>query len=400
MSIDVIVPSVGESIKEGILVSWLKENGSYVKEGENLFEIETDKASMEIPSPATGYLTILVNAPSDIKIGQLVAKIDEKVEETKEEKIKDKPEIKEENIPLSPAVRKLVKENQLDIKEIEGSGKDGRILKYDVIKRLEETKESSKKDENLEIPKIDIPIKADQPQIPQKERQTRVKMSLIRKTISERMVLSKQQTAMLTTFNEINMSEVIRIREAYNETYIKKHGVKLGIMSFFLKASVKALMEFPQVNAMIDGDEIVYNNFYDIGIAVSTDRGLIVPVIKDVDQLSFSEIEKKIKELSEKARTKKITPDELVGGTFTITNGGIFGSLFSTPIINPPQTAILGMHAIQKRPVVIRDEIKIAPMMYVALSYDHRLIDGKDSVSFLVKIKELIEHPERIMLDI
>jgi 2-oxoglutarate dehydrogenase E2 component (dihydrolipoamide succinyltransferase) len=428
MNRNVVVPSIGESINQGVLVAWLKQNGDYVEEGDSLFELETEKATMAIPAPCQGYLTILVEAGSEVKIGQTVASIANEAPaaspaKTPTDHNPTPPSQVATDLPLSPAVRKLVDDHHLTPHEIVGSGKAGRILKGDVIASLDQAvtgsvpppapmpamTSSAPKHEGAAPTAATFPPppprseSTPQPTTPATsptERQTRVKMTMLRRTIAERLLASKQQTAMLTTFNEINMGEVMRLRDAYKELYPKKHGVKLGMMSFFVKAVVRALQEFPVVNAMIEGDDVVYNNFYDIGVAVSTDRGLMVPIIRGADQLDFAGIEKKIQDLSEKARTKRLALEEMSGGTFTITNGGVFGSLFATPIINPPQTAILGMHAVQRRPIAVGDEVKIAPMMYVALSYDHRLIDGRDSVTFLFRIKELVEHPERLMLDI
>jgi 2-oxoglutarate dehydrogenase E2 component (dihydrolipoamide succinyltransferase) len=434
MKTEVVIPEIGESVTEGTITVWLKKEGDFVLEGEDLFELETDKATLAIPSPAAGVLSIRVKEGSEVTIGQVVAdletdKVSDKIArlegkpveaahtKTKSErepeiesdkKVVDLKESKKEKstqLPLSPAVRHYMEEHGLKPEEITGTGKDGRITKKDVLQIIEEKKQlegkrvaagepagSSMKTSQARKPEI-APLAA-------VERQTRVTMSTIRRRTAERLVASQQSAAHLTTFNEVDMAKILEIREQYRESFEKKHGVRLGFMSFFVKACCSALAEFPEVNAYIEGDEIVYNNFYDIGIAVSTERGLLVPVLRDADRMNFAEIEGEVRMFAEKARNKKLSIDNLQGGTFTITNGGVFGSLLSTPIPNPPQTAILGMHKIQKRPVVVNDEVVIRPMMYVALTYDHRLIDGRVAVSFLVKVKELLEDPQRLLLDI
>ncbi|HUV07049.1 MAG TPA: 2-oxoglutarate dehydrogenase complex dihydrolipoyllysine-residue succinyltransferase [Spirochaetia bacterium] len=401
MNHEVKVPEMGESIAGGILTAWLKEEGATIREGEELFELETDKATLSIPSPVSGILHIKVEADTEVTIGQAVATIDPAPAG------QDAPRTGEATVSggaagvravksqttLSPAVRRVVAENKLNADSIQGTGKGGRLTKADAL-RVAAGQQASETPESHE-PK---PLERG-PDLPA-ERQSRVKMTTIRKRIAERLVQSKQNAAHLTTFNEIDMHHVLELRRRYREPFEKKHGVRLGFMSFFIKACCRALEAFPNVNAMIDGEEIVYNHFYDIGVAVSTDRGLIVPVIRDADRRNFADIEKRIVSFVERARDKKLTPDELTGGTFSITNGGVFGSLLSTPIPNPPQTAILGMHTIQRRPVVSEEQIVIRPMMYVALSYDHRLIDGREAVSFLVKVKQLIEDPDQMLLDL
>jgi 2-oxoglutarate dehydrogenase E2 component (dihydrolipoamide succinyltransferase) len=425
MKQEVTIPEVGESVTQGTLTAWLKKDGEFVTSGEDLFELETDKATLAVPSPDSGVLSIEVEAGSEVNVGQVVAtlKPGEKPENTGTLLKGDQVQVKEQKT-LSPSVLRVVTGYNMEPNTIRGTGKDGRITKKDVLQEVEQRQKNAVEaepeavkttipgmttppDTKKEVPVAQGPVPTPSaveiekvaPSAPS-ERQTRVKMTTIRMRIAERLVESKQNAAHLTTFNEINMAEVMDIRNSYREDFEKKHGIRLGFMSFFVKACCSALAEFPEVNAMIEGDEILYNNFFDIGVAVSTDRGLLVPVVRDADRLSFAEIETKIRGFAQKAREKKLSPDELVGGTFTITNGGVFGSLLSTPIPNPPQTAILGMHAIQKRPVAVNDEIVIRPMMYVALTYDHRIIDGKQAVSFLVRIKELIEDPKRLLLDI
>jgi 2-oxoglutarate dehydrogenase E2 component (dihydrolipoamide succinyltransferase) len=418
MKTDVSIPEVGESVTQGILSAWLKKEGEMVAEGEDLFELETDKASLAIPAPASGMLKIKVPEGSEVSIGQTVATLEVTKDgqsqqkevrfgetESSPKKVVTEPEKKvEETAPhtLSPAVHRLIEQYQLDPDEIQGSGKSGRILKKDVLEIVEQRETPSPSIEREQSLPSE-PLEASQPEpgeVPERVKQTRVKMTNIRIRTAQRLAASQQNSAHLTTFNEINMEQVKQIRMRYREEFENMHGVRLGFMSFFVKACCSALASFPEVNAFVEGDEIVYNNSYHIGIAVSTDRGLLVPVIKNAGSLGLAQIEQTIREFSQRARSKKLSLDDLTGGTFTITNGGVFGSLLSTPIPNPPQTAILGMHAIQDRPVVKEDEVVIKPMMYVALTYDHRIIDGKEAVSFLVRVKQLIEEPERLLLDV
>ncbi len=358
MKKEVTVPSVGESISTGTIVSWIKHNGDKVKEGENLFELETDKAVLEIPSPGTGTLEILVEEGTEVKIGQKVALLN------------SDENSKNENAP-SPA-KESAKEIKKEIAEPEKS----------------QQTVTEKPKEAIKITTLEG------------RRTERVPMTAIRKRTAERLVKAIQNSAYITTFNEIDMQKVIDIRLQYKEEFEKEHGIKIGFMSFFVKACVQALKEFPVVNTQVEGSDIIYNYFYDIGIAVSIEEGLIVPVVRDADKLHFAEVEKAIADFAKRAHEKKILPNELAGGTFTITNGGVFGSLFSTPIPAFPQTAILGMHAIKNRPVIVDDKIVIRPMMYVALSYDHRVIDGRDAVSFLAHIKDYIEEPDKLLLEL
>lgn len=409
MKIDVIVPEVGESITNGNLLAWLKAEGEYVEEGEELFEFETEKSTLAVPSNGTGILKILVPADTEITIGQVIAEINqdagqkEPVQESKREetveKAREATQAKASEVPgeekvLSPAVRRLVEEHNLDIASLLATGPKGNIAKEDVLRAIEKKEPTSKakKPEKQQVPRPILPA-------PQQvsERQTRVKMSLIRKKIAENLVQSQKNAAHLTTFNEIDMSAVIALRTQYKEDFEKEFGVRLGFMSFFIKAAQHALTVYPELNAFIEDEEIVYNHSYDIGVALSTEKGLMTPVIRDVERKSFAAIEREIITFAQKAREKKLLPQELMGGTFTITNGGVFGSLLATPIPNPPQSGILGMHTIQKRPVVIQDEIVIRPMMYVALTYDHRIVDGREAVGFLVQIKRLIEDPNRLL---
>jgi 2-oxoglutarate dehydrogenase E2 component (dihydrolipoamide succinyltransferase) len=433
MAIEIKVPSVGESITEGILSRWLKKDGEAVRTDEPLFELETDKATQEIPSPADGVLSISTREGSKVTIGSVVGSVDpqgkprakgdgkavptQRTEKTeKKEKTPVRAEAREEQTEalLSPAARQLAADRDVDIQELQGSGRDGRIIKEDVLNYLEEQEKAAppKKREEKERTSPAPPVApltdrlaaaAAPPSVPSRvpgQRETRERMSAIRQRIATRLVEAQSNAAILTTFNEVDLSAVMALRAKYREAFQKKYGTPLGFMGFFVKACVAALETFPVVNARVDGNEIVYHHYHDIGVAVSTERGLMVPVVRDCDGKNFAEIEQTIAELAAKAREGRITPNDLQGGTFTITNGGVFGSLLSTPILNPPQSAILGMHTIQKRPVAIDDQVAIRPMMYVALSYDHRIIDGREAVRFLVRVKECVESPERLLLEI
>ncbi len=432
MSEKILVPVLGESITEATVAKWLKNPGDKVEADEPIVELETDKVNLEVPSPISGVLTEINSQDgSVVEVGALLGSVSEEgglvkttsvkkeeikndevvvkesnvikldankkepkiFEEKKIEKSKSKPlilteEVKPEvaikidtNQTLSPAVRKIVVENNIDINSIQGSGKDGRVLKGDLISLMGANPKPSER-------KI------------QYGEEERIKMSRLRQTIAKRLKQAQENAALLTTFNEVDMSSVIEMRKENQADFQSRYGVKLGFMSFFVKACVVALKHFPAVNAEIDADEIIYKNYYNISFAVGTDKGLVVPVLRNVDELSFADIEKNIKEISEKARDGKLTIEDLQGGTFTISNGGVYGSMLSTPILNLPQSGVLGMHNIVERPVVIEGEIKIRPIMYLALSYDHRIIDGKESVSFLKMIKENLEDPRRLFLDI
>ena len=429
MSEKIVVPVLGESITEATVAKWLKNAGDTVEADEPIVELETDKVNLEVPSPISGVLTEINSQDgSVVEVGALlgsvsaeggtvvksvpkiseeikkeeivpaesnVIKLDANKKEPKvfEEKPKEKPlvlteEVKPDfapqrsvNTTLSPAVRKIVTENNIDINSIQGSGKDGRVLKGDLISLMGANPKPSER-------KI------------QYGEEERIKMTRLRQTIAKRLKQAQENAALLTTFNEVDMSSVMEMRKENQEDFQSRYGIKLGFMSFFVKACVVALKNFPAVNAEIDGDEIIYKNYYNISFAVGTDKGLVVPVLRNADELSFADIEKNIKEISEKARDGKLTIEDLQGGTFTISNGGVYGSMLSTPILNLPQSGVLGMHNIVERPVVVDGEIKIRPIMYLALSYDHRIIDGKESVSFLKMIKENLEDPRRLFLDI
>ena len=421
----IVVPVLGESITEATVSKWLKKEGDNVEVDEPIVELETDKVNLEVPSPISGVLTEISSKDgSVVEVGAHLGSVSEngsgspkdhiieKIKPTKkkenvivleekkkepiidEEKTQEQPlvltdEVKEEDElekqgeqeTLSPAVRKIVAENNIDINSVKGSGKDGRVLKGDLINLM-----------GVNPPPSERKIKYGQ--------EERIKMTRLRQTIAKRLKQAQENAALLTTFNEVDMSNVMNMRKDNQEDFQNRYGIKLGFMSFFVKACVVALKNFPAVNAEIEGDTIVYKNYYNISFAVGTDKGLVVPVLKNADELSFADIEKNIKEISEKARDGKLTIEDLQGGTFTISNGGVYGSMLSTPILNLPQSGVLGMHNIVDRPVVVNGEIKIRPIMYLALSYDHRIIDGKESVSFLKMVKENLEEPRRLFLDI
>ena len=435
MNEKIVVPALGESVTEATIAKWLKSVGDTVEVDEPIVELETDKVNLEVPSPVSGTIgdikhkdgevvevgavlgSIQANGNEtvqeikkiepDVKIEQVKdlpeKKVEKIVEEVKplelEEEVEDETSLEEETLvlteeiptngsrknnlsnTLSPSVRKIVAENKIDLKSIQGSGKDGQVLKGDLINLMSKSPKPSERK-----------IKFGQ--------EERIKMSRLRQTIAKRLKQAQENAALLTTFNEVDMSNVIKMRKDYQDDFLKKYGVKLGFMSFFVKASIEALKLFPAVNAEIDGEEIVYKNYYNISFAVATDKGLVVPVLKNADEMSFAQIENEIKTISEKARDGKLTIEDLQGGTFTISNGGVYGSMLSTPILNLPQSGVLGMHNIVDRPVVVDGGIKVRPVMYLALSYDHRIIDGKDSVSFLKLIKEKLENPEKLFLEI
>jgi len=430
MSEKIVVPVLGESITEATVSKWLKSEGESVEADEPIVELETDKVNLEVPSPISGVLSEINSKDGTVvEVGALLGSVSEngsvavkkeiikKIEPTvsennvvnlevpkKEPKIFDEGseeknsveepliltnevkedinlETKEENQTLSPAVRKIVVENKIDIQSVKGSGKDGRILKGDLISLMGAQPQPSER-------KI------------QYGPEEKIRMTRLRQTIAKRLKQAQENAALLTTFNEVDMSSVMEMRKENQEDFQSRYGIKLGFMSFFVKACIVALKSFPAVNAEIDGEDIIYKNYYNISFAVGTEKGLVVPVLKNADELSFADIEKNIKEISEKARDGKLTIEDLQGGTFTISNGGVYGSMLSTPILNLPQSGVLGMHNIVERPVVLDGEIKIRPIMYLALSYDHRIIDGKESVSFLKMIKENLEDPRRLFLDI
>lgn len=397
MSIEIKVPTVGESITSGLISVWHKKSGEIVKSGEPLFTLETDKVSTEITAEKGGLLTIVKAEGEEVKIGEIVGSIDDSVAApiasaapVAPAKSEAKSATKADRSDrLSPAVRVAVEENKLDPKSISGSGKEGQITKPDVVAHLEAASSGSTG-----------PINPTDPISPvSSPRETRKKLSPLRRKIAQHLVSAQQNAAILTTFNEADMTAIQELRAKAQESFTKRHGVKLGFMSFFIKATVEALKAVPAINGRMDGEDFIQNHFYDIGVAVGTEKGLVVPVIRNADQKSFAEIEKDLAAYAVKAREGKISIDDLSGGVFTISNGGIYGSLMSTPILNPPQSGILGMHKIQPRPIAIGSEIAIRPMMYLALSYDHRVVDGKEAVTFLVRVKDCIEDPVRLLID-
>jgi 2-oxoglutarate dehydrogenase E2 component (dihydrolipoamide succinyltransferase) len=418
MAVEVKIPAVGESITNGVVSVWHKKSGEFVNEGEPLFTLETDKVSTEIVAEKAGVLETKVPEGKEVKIGEVVATLDDS-KQTPEEKTEEKPKKKEpeekkkETEPekkaapvaagvdrgepespapatataLSPAVIRIVEEEKLEPKKIRGTGKGGRLTKGDVLTAVEERSQGEEKAGPREAePSAD-------------GRFTRKKMSPLRRKIAQQLVMAQHTAAILTTFNECDTSSVQQLRSKTQEEFTKKNGVKLGLMSFFIKACVEALKAVPVVNGRIDGDDFIQNNFYDIGVAVGTERGLVVPVLRDADKKSFADLERAIADFAAKAREGKLKIEDLQGGTFTITNGGVYGSLFATPIVNPPQSGILGMHKIMPRPIAADGKVEVRPMMYLALSYDHRAIDGKEAVTFLIKVKECIEDPKKLPLD-
>ena len=390
--IEVKIPPMGESISSGIIAKWHVGDGELVKKDQPLFELETDKITIEGAAESAGRIALKAAKGAEVKIGEVVATIDPSVEAAGTAATKDVPQAAkaEPAAVQSPAVRRLAEETGVKPESVSGTGKAGRVTKGDMLAAAVAAKP-------VERP---APSAVQRPVASNVERQTRRKLSPLRQRIAQRLVAAQQESAMLTTFNEVDMSAVMALRARYQDDFVKKNGIKLGFMSFFTKATVNALIEVPCVNAQIDGDTVIENHFYDIGIAVSTEKGLMVPVIRDCDRLGMAQIEMAIAEAAKRARENKITLDDLEGGVFTITNGGIFGSMLSTPIINPPQSAILGLHAIIERPVAVGGQVVIRPMMYLALSYDHRLVDGRDAVTFLVKVKQAIEDPARLLLSI
>ncbi len=389
MAKDLVVPTLGESVTEATVSKWLKQVGDPVKADEPVVELETDKVSVAVPSPEAGVLSeIKIQEGSTVNVGVVLGSIGTASVE-KKESFKAPEPAKQKTIEvstskkeiLSPAVKRIIEEKRIDISRISGSGRDGRILKGDLL-------------ESMGMPSVASSARAT------KGDEERVKMTRLRATIAKRLKEAQNNAAMLTTFNEIDMSRIIEMRAEYKDGFQKKYGVKLGFMSFFVRSCVEALKAFPIINAEIQQDEIVYKNYYNIGVAVGTEKGLVVPVVRDADELSFADIEKQIVALGEKAKTGQLSIEELQGGTFTITNGGIYGSMLSTPILNPPQSGVLGMHNIVQRAVVVEEKIEVRPIMYLALSYDHRIIDGKDAVSFLVRVKEYLEDPRRLFLNL
>ena len=389
-------PTYPESVADGTISNWVKKEGQEVKQDELIAEIETDKIVLEVLSPINGKIQKIIKDEGEIvNSGELIAQIEESSSLQNKESVQntEEEELREDDVSQSygPAVRRMLEEFNLDPKNISGTGKDGRISKADIKNYLENSNKISENDTEKDSEKIDNSGGREEERVP---------MSRMRSTIAKRLLSVTQGTAMLTTFNEVDMQPIKDLREKYGAEFLSEHGLKLGFMGFFVSASINALKKFPVANASIDGDDVIYHGYQDISVAVSTDRGLVVPVIRDADIMTLSDIEKSILEYSEKAKEGKLTIEDMQGGTFTISNGGVFGSLLSTPILNAPQTAILGMHTIQDRAVVIDGKIEVRPMMYLALSYDHRLLDGKDAVGFLICIKEQLESPQRLLLNL
>jgi len=404
MATDVKVPPMGESITGGVLSAWKVQDGEIVEQDQVLFELETDKITAEGLAETAGQISLKVAEGDEVEIGQVVAVIDESAAAAKpatasKEAAKPEPDTpKEAPAEASPAVRRIAAETGIDPATVEGTGKGGRVTKGDILAASE--KQKSKPEPSPAQPPARAPEPTPAAPKAPGERTTRKRLSPLRQRIGERLVAAQHEAAILTTFNEVDLSEVRKLRVRYQDRFIKKYGVKLGFMSFFIKAAVEALKDIPQLNAQLEGDTLVQNHFYDIGVAVSSERGLLVPVIRDCDQLTMAKLETELISYAQKARDGKIEIKDLEGGVFTISNGGIFGSLLSTPILNPPQAGILGMHTIQERPVAVDGEIVIRPMMYLALSYDHRIVDGREAVTFLVRIKEVLEDPTRFLLKI
>ncbi len=402
--IEVKIPPLGESISSGVLAKWHVADGTVVKKDQPLFELETDKITSEGTAESAGKITFKVQPGTEVKIGEVVATIDTSATAGAAETAPAAPAAPAaaaKSAEQSPAVRRIAAETNIDVSKIAGTGKGGRVTKGDALAAAESAPKASTVSAAVaSAPAASLPASAPVVSAPSGEKRTRVKMSKLRQTIAKRLVSAQHEAAMLTTFNEVDMSAVMELRKKYQDDFVKKNGVKLGFMSFFTKAVVHALKEVPAINAQLDGDEVIQNHYYDISMAVSTEKGLVVPVVRGCDQLDMAGIEKAIGEVAKKARDNKLGLPDFEGGCFTITNGGIFGSMLSTPIINAPQSAILGLHAINDRPVALNGQVVIRPMMYLALSYDHRLVDGKEAVTFLVKIKQAIEDPTRLLLSV
>ena len=392
MAIEIRVPTLGESVTEATVATWFKKPGDLVQSDEMLCELETDKVTVEVPSPISGKLEeVIIKEGQTVSVDALLAILSKEEtsqakiinKEIKNTQVQEKANFKEKDIENAPSAKKIMREKNIDPESITGSGRDGRIMKKDVQDLPQKLKQE-------ETSSINAPV----------DYEERIKMSQLRKTIANRLKEAQNTAAILTTYNEVDMSEIKKIRTDYKELFMQKHGVNLGFMSFFIKACSHALLEIPEVNAQIDGEDIVFKKYVNMGVAVGTPNGLVVPVIKNTNILTFAEIEKQVTKLGEKGRDGKLSIEEMQGGTFTISNGGIYGSLMSSPILNPPQSGILGMHKIQERPVAINNEIVIRPMMYLALSYDHRIVDGKGAVTFLVRVKEALEDPRRLLMDL
>lgn len=410
MAVEVKVPAVGESVQEAMIHKWHKSSGEAVRRDDVLMELETDKATVEVTAEADGVIEILEKEGATVAIGAVIARIDTSAKTAATAPKAPAPQPGTTSLPppapvgaapLSPAVRRLVTEEKVDPSTVTATGKDGRLTKGDVLVHLEGTPAAKPAGKTIETEGKKAPeMRAPAPKPLGQRGERREPMTMLRRRIAERLVHAQSTAAILTTFNEVDMKAVMDLRKQYKDAFKDRHGVGLGFMSFFVKAAVEALKTYPAINGWIDGNDIIFHDYYDIGVAVSSERGLVVPVVRDVDKMDMAEIEKAIGYYGQKARDNKIAVDDLTGGTFTISNGGVFGSLLSTPILNPPQSAILGMHKIQERPMALNGQVVIRPMMYLALSYDHRIVDGKEAVQFLVKIKELVEDPTRLLLGV
>lgn len=408
---EIKVPAVGESVYEAVVARWLRKTGDVVTKDEPLCEIETDKITLEVASEASGVLTVLAKEGETVKIGAVIGSVEERGAEAPKAEAAAEEHKEQPAPPISPSGRKLARELGVEPRELKGSGRGGRVTREDLLQAggartarseaapFPEPEAAGPPTPTLFHPSAGAGAEAPAQQPVGGDRTVRKPMTPIRKRIAERLVSVRQQTAMLTTFNEVDMSRVVELRKKHGEFFQKRHNVKLGLMSIFVRACCEALKEFPEVNARIDGDDIVYHNYCDIGVAVGSDKGLVVPVLRGAESMTLARIEQQIAEFVEKIRSNRLAVTDLEGGTFTISNGGVYGSMLSTPILNPPQSAVLGMHAIQERAVVIGGEILIRPMMYLALSYDHRIVDGKGAVSFLKRIKEYVEEPEELLLE-
>ncbi len=396
MLIEIKVPVLAESVPDATLLEWNKNLGDFVERGESLIDLETDKVTLEITAPETGVLKEILKNVGDLVLENDILAILETEGSRSKTEVQSTQASMADNVKLGPAARKLAEENNVQLSEIQARGSKGRITKADILDHINKTPNHNEKEDFSVAASVEVRPTSQNAS----RKEERVPMTRLRKKTSERLLIAQQENALLSTFNEVNMRPVMNMRTQFKDEFEKRHGVKLGFMSFFVKAVVEALKKFPIINAAVDGDDVIYHGYFDIGVAVGSERGLVVPVLRDVENMSLSEIERRIRDFGERARDGKLTIDELTGGTFTISNGGVYGSLLSTPIINTPQSAILGMHKIQERPVVDKGVIVIQPMMYLALTYDHRIIDGRDAVQYLDTIRRTLEEPERLLLAI
>ena len=397
MVVELKVPAVGESITEVEIGDWVKKEGDFVNKDETVVEIETDKVTVELPSPVSGVITKILKSNDSAEVGEIIGQMEERAASESDSPTESDPSpesaASDDDPHVMPAAQRLIAENNLSANDIKGTGPGGRILKEDVRQHLDSA--------SAKPTKAAPPVREEAVVTTQVEREEQTKrMTPMRRRIAERLVEAQSTAALLTTFNEVNMQSVMDLRKQYQDAFVKKYGIKLGFMSFFVKAAIEALKEIPAINAEIRGNDVVYRNYYDVGIAVSSEKGLVVPVLRNAERMSMAEVEQAIADFATRARSNRLELSDITGGTFSITNGGIFGSMLSTPIINPPQSGILGMHAIQQRPVAEDGQVVIRPMMYLALTYDHRIVDGREAVTFLVRIKEILENPVRILIEV